>query len=124
MRILEEIGIIIPAYNPDNQLVNLVENLIEKGYRTIIVVNDGSNKISQKYFKKIEGKCYILNNKVNQGKGNALKKGFRYILKNYEEKKGIITVDADGQHSIEDIRKSSRCISKRHKQNDIRKKRF
>ena len=37
---MEKIVIIIPAYNPDRQLVNIIESLM--GKYQIIVINDGS----------------------------------------------------------------------------------
>ncbi|MCP5050428.1 MAG: glycosyltransferase, partial [bacterium] len=36
------IPILIPAYNPDQRLVELVEALIREGVKHIVVVNDGS----------------------------------------------------------------------------------
>lgn len=96
------IWIIIPAYNPNYKMVELVEK-IYKYNKNIIVVNDGSNKESNKYFEKIKEKCIILKNSENKGKGNALKKGFQYILKKEKNFIGVVTVDADGQHQIEDV---------------------
>ena len=69
---------IIPALNPDNKLIKLVDELKEK-YHDIIIVNDGSE--SDEIFNKITG-CTILTHDVNKGKGVALKIAFNYI-KNY-----------------------------------------
>ena len=96
------IWIIIPAYNPNYKLVELIENLY-KYNKNILVINDGSSKESNKYFEKIKEKCIILNSSENKGKGNALKKGFKYIVENEKSFIGVVTVDADGQHQIEDI---------------------
>ena len=37
------------------------------------------------------------------GKGYSLKKGFSYCVNTFNDIKGIITVDADGQHLVEDV---------------------
>lgn len=100
---MEEVGIIIPVYNPDQELVKLVRQLVEKGFKTIFVIDDGSDQEHQQPFLEIQKDCCILKNKVNQGKGVALKKGFNYVRQNKIEVKAIVTVDADGQHKIEDI---------------------
>lgn len=102
---MKEIVIIIPVYHPDEQLVKLVKNLKQKENRTIIVINDGSESIYDSYFEAIQEDCHLLKNSQNKGKGNALKKGFRYILENNTKGKGVITVDGDGQHQVEDIEK-------------------
>jgi len=103
------IPIIIPAYEPDEKLVKLVEELNRAELKPIVVVNDGSDK--DKFggiFSKVrENGAVVLEHAVNMGKGRALKTAFNYCLNRYEDLKGVITADSDGQHTLEDIRK---CI--------------
>ena len=40
---------------------------------------------------------------MNKGKGRALKTGFEYIKDAYPKIKGVVTVDADGQHELPDV---------------------
>lgn len=47
----------------------------------------------------------IIKHDTNKGKGMALKTGFKYCLENEKTIKGMITLDADGQHTIEDVNK-------------------
>lgn len=95
---------IIPALNPDNKMIKSVEELIKNGFKKIIIVNDGSSEL--KIFNELSKKkeCIILTHEINKGKGCALKTAFKYykdnLIKDYE---GVITLDADGQHSIEDV---------------------
>ena len=96
----EDVFIIVPAFNPDEQLEKVIENLMKKGFEKIVVVDDGSK--SKKIFKKIKGKAIILKHNENCGKGRALKTAFKYCI-NQENIKEVITVDADGQHDIEDV---------------------
>ncbi|MBU2895555.1 bifunctional glycosyltransferase family 2/GtrA family protein [Vibrio hepatarius] len=45
----------------------------------------------------------VIAHKSNSGKGQALKTGFSYIIEHLPQVNGIITADADGQHSPRDI---------------------
>ena len=95
---------IIPALNPDDKLINLVDEL-KKYFVKIIVVNDGSN--SHDIFDKLTG-CIILDHNENKGKGEALKTAFRFYQNNLcGEYFGVITLDADGQHLVSDAIKIS-----------------
>ena len=44
--------VVIPAYNPDYHLIDVINNLKDLKYK-IVVVNDGSNKDCNKIFNKI-----------------------------------------------------------------------
>lgn len=111
---MKNICILIPAYNPDNRLEQLVEQLKYNLSDTpIIIVNDGSTcGIS---FNDLLKKCpppdCIISHNKNLGKGEALKNGFKYILDNYPQCNGIVTADCDLQHSVEDIIKLCNALS-------------
>jgi glycosyltransferase involved in cell wall biosynthesis len=100
--------IIIPAFNPDEKLIPIVEKLYDMGLRTVIV-DDGSRKDCTDIFDKLEIRygCDVCHHKRNMGKGAALKTGIRYAALNYPEASGYVTADADGQHSAEDILKTA-----------------
>jgi len=91
--------IIIPALNPTDKLLTLVDELTNKGFNDIIVVNDGSGEEYNNIFEKLPKSVKLLNHKTNLGKGAALKTAIKE-LKNVD---GFITVDSDGQHSVEDV---------------------
>ena len=97
--------ILIPVYEPDNQLLDLIDRLIESGITNIIVVNDGSGPESREIFNQIELNefCHVCTHTVNLGKGRAIKTGLNFALANYPDLAGIVTADADGQHLPEDI---------------------
>ena len=101
----DKIVILIPAYNPTVDLITLVKNLKENLYSHIIIVNDGSSLSCKSLFDAISSNCVVINHEKNLGKGCALKTGFKYIERNYNNISTIITVDADGQHLISDINK-------------------
>jgi len=95
---------IIPSYNPDDKLLNIIDKLTDIGFEDIIVVDDGSRK--KDIFDKIRKnkKCIILTHKENCGKGVALKTAFKYYKDNlFTKYKGIVTLDGDGQHHVSDM---------------------
>lgn len=91
---------LIPAYEPDEKLPKIVNELKENNF-TVIVINDGSDIRYDNFFNMCDAK--IISYPSNRGKGFALKKGIEYVKNNYENYV-IVTVDSDGQHRIEDIK--------------------
>lgn len=98
-------AVIIPALNPVPELAGLVRELLNRGIPKVIVVNDGSGSTYGSIFKEIEKleNCIVLVHKINRGKGRALKTAFSYFLKHFPDLSGVVTADADGQHSADDI---------------------
>lgn len=104
------IPIVIPAYEPDESLLTLCNNLYSNNLRNIIIVDDGSGDKYKGIFEKAEKEyqCTIIRHAVNLGKGRALKNAFNYILNmNDGSILGCVTADSDGQHTPKDIKK---CI--------------
>jgi glycosyltransferase involved in cell wall biosynthesis len=95
-------SVIIPAYHPDYKLPWLIDELYKKNLKNIMVVNDGSGPESEKIFASIEKLTVVLKHEKNQGKGAAIKTALAYIAGQSEATKGIVIIDADGQHSPED----------------------
>lgn len=97
---MDEICILIPAYNPDERLIELYTEL--KNTFNVVIVDDGS--ADKAIFNAINPKNIIVH-PVNMGKGEALKSGMKYIIENFPNIKGIVTADCDLQHSVADITK-------------------
>lgn len=95
---------LIPAYEPDGALLKLLNELSLAGFE-IIVVDDGSGVIYSDLFQEVESKAVLLRHLNNRGKGAALKTGFSYIKKYFDEDIVIVTLDADGQHTVSDTLK-------------------
>lgn len=108
---MEKIAIIIPSYEPDERLVNLLKEMDAKEMGPVILVNDGSAgsnydaifEESKKIIEKRGG--HLLKHNVNRGKGRALKTAFSYILGSCDDITAAVTADSDGQHSCECIQK-------------------
>lgn len=108
--------IIIPSLNPDEKLQQVVECVINKGFKHVILVDDGSSNENKKVFNDIIEKydnCVLLRHSINLGKGRALKNAFNYCLNNFKNScSGVITVDGDNQHHIDDIVKLAKELNK------------
>ena len=103
---MKHVTIIVPSYNPDEKLAEVVNGLAGAGFDDILVVNDGSKPECAARFdevKDIPG-VTVLTHEVNKGKGRAMKTAFSYVLENCPDSVGVITVDGDNQHTVKDIR--------------------
>ena len=103
---INDVCIIIPAYNPDEELFLKFAKEVLENFSKIVVINDGSKDECNETFEKIaklDEKIQILNHSVNMGKGRALKTAFNFVLNTYPECIGAVAADCDGQHGIEDV---------------------
>jgi len=113
----EHYAFVIPAFNPDENLINVVNEILAKSNNKIFIVDDGSRDESENIFQVLcdeekYNNIVLLKHAVNLGKGAALKTVFNYILVNYSDIKGIVTLDSDGQHSIDDCLEILRTLEK------------
>lgn len=92
--------VLIPAFRPDHGLLALAAALAPQ--TRLVVVDDGSGPDFAPLFKQLEElPLVLLRHGENRGKGAAIKTGLAYILS--AGGGGVITADADGQHSAQDI---------------------
>ena len=109
--------ILIPSLEPDDRLPAYVARLREQGFDRIVIVDDGSSEAYQPIFTRLSEMvgCTVLHHEVNRGKGCALKTGYAYIREHLPEADGVITADADGQHTVEDCLKLADALKDRKK---------
>lgn len=101
---MNNITIIIPAYKPEEKLIPFVKSLLDSGFSNIVTVDDGCGKDYSHIFDALKNEGIdILTHEKNMGKGRALKTAFSFVLNNRKSSIGVITVDADGQHNLDDI---------------------
>jgi len=93
--------VIIPAYNEEKAIKVILQELKTKGL-PVLVIDDGSSDNTYAEAKKWAD--VVIRSKKNFGKGMSLRKGISYLLEN-EDFDSIITMDADGQHSLSDLDK-------------------
>jgi len=105
------IWIVIPAYNEEKTIGTVLSNLKKKKF-PVLVVDDGSEDATAKIAKKAG--AIVIRNSKNLGKGISLRKGIEYLLKR-RNVEYIITMDADNQHSPEDLEKFLEEVGKGEK---------
>ena len=91
-------SLIIPIYNEERTLEKLIKQLekLDKNIQ-IILVNDGSNDLTEKILSKHDT-FEVVKNKINRGKGYAIRKGLRY-----SKNENIILFDGDLEIELSSI---------------------
>jgi putative flippase GtrA len=85
-------------------LNTLVAELVASGFDHVVILDDGSSQTSQHVFQSLTDAGHtVLRHAVNLGKGRALKTGFNHLLTDHPHLIGVVTADADGQHTAADI---------------------
>lgn len=95
---------VVPSYEPDEKLLQVVDGLLAEGFDDIVVVNDGSHEGHLQPFEAaalLPG-VTVLRHEVNRGKGRALKTAFGWCIKNRPAIDGVVVVDGDNQHRPKD----------------------
>jgi glycosyltransferase involved in cell wall biosynthesis len=92
--------IVIPTYNEVKAIGPIVSALDKRGFR-IVVIDDGSRDKTIVEANKFGAE--IIAYAKNAGKGRCIREGLEYAMKNGCEV--AITMDGDGQHSLNDIDK-------------------
>lgn len=96
------IFIVIPAFNEDVIIQDVIKEINNEGYKNIIIVDDGSKDNTFRKAKEING-ITALKHKINRGKGAATKTGIEAAKLLGADI--IVTMDGDGQHDPKDIEK-------------------
>ncbi len=92
------IHVVIAAYNEERSIGEVISQL-RRRYPNVIVVDDGSNDDTSK--RALEAGATVLRHVINRGQGAALQTGMTFALR--RGARVLVTFDADGQHSAEDI---------------------
>lgn len=103
LNIMSNLTVIIPAFNEEQSLKVLLPELldfIKQNHLQLIIVNDGSSDGTLEVLKGFETSASFqyFSHKVNRGYGGAIKTGIRQSTTKYS-----ITIDADGQHDLNDV---------------------
>lgn len=89
---------VIPAHNEVRTIRNVAERALAQA-PLVVVVDDGSDDGTGAAVADLPAR--VLRNEANQGKGASLWRGMQYALS--QGARGVVTLDADGQHAPEDI---------------------
>ncbi|CAN5889772.1 glycosyltransferase family 2 protein [soil metagenome] len=91
--------VVIAAFNEGKVVRGVVEGVVAAGYPTV-VVDDGSCDDTAAAAGRVPG-VTVVRHAINRGQGAALQTGIDYAVR--RGARTIVTFDADGQHSVEDI---------------------
>ena len=110
----KRVAIIIPAYNESavirQVLADLLKVFSKSGYDYQIVVVDDGSKDDTAQIAKSNG-AHLINHIINVGTGGATATGLSYAQQGGFEI--AATLDADGQHSADDVLKGIKLIHER-----------
>ncbi len=116
--------ILMPTLNPNEKILQYISELKNKGFKSLIIVNDGSDEYVEDILRKVlelkdeQFDIIILRHAVNLGKGRAIKNGINFYLTHLNDRykgcHGLITVDSDGQHLVKDVLKIDELIEHKH----------
>lgn len=103
---------VIPVFQPDPGLWDLINAIRSIGIRRLVVVDDGSDPGFRRIFDQLEiiDGVTVLRHAVNLGKGQALKTAFNHVLLTWPSAIGVVTLDADGQHRPEDVQRVAESL--------------
>lgn len=104
-----KIFIVIPAYNEEVVIQDVIKEVQGAGYKNIVVIDDGSTDNTQIKARELIGRN-ALRHKINRGKGCAIKTGIEAVKLLGADI--IVTMDGDGQHDPTDIEKLIISIEK------------
>ncbi len=90
--------IVVPAFNEALRLPAVLAQLVHIDAE-IVVVDDGSRDDTSRV--ATVANVWVLRHLINRGQGAALRTGIEFALQHGATE--IVTFDADGQHSAEDI---------------------
>ena len=98
-------ALVIPAYKPGPALLELLQAFEGDADFLPVVVDDGSGDACKAVFAALPPSAVLLRHPENRGKGAALKTALAHVLAHCPECDLVLTADADGQHTPDDIRR-------------------
>ena len=101
----DDIVLVIPVCDPDEARFPPLVRRLRSDFAHVVVVDDGSTK-GRGAFDNVRGDVdAVLVHEVNCGKGAALRTAFAWVRANLPHAVGVVTVDGDGQHDPDDVRR-------------------
>jgi glycosyltransferase involved in cell wall biosynthesis len=92
-----QVSVIIPAYNEQDAIADVVARVVGQGrWREVLVVDDGSTDLTAERAEKAGAR--VLRHPYNKGNGAAVKTGLREAKSDV-----VLLLDADGQHDPQEM---------------------
>ncbi len=87
-------------YNDEKMILKVIKSLQNKGYKNIVVVDDGSKDLGYDVVKK-NTNIIVTKHIINRGQGAAIQTGMEIAIE--KGAKYIVHFDSDGQHDVNDL---------------------
>jgi glycosyltransferase involved in cell wall biosynthesis len=97
-RLPDSVWVVIAAYNERQRIGRVLDGLLPC-VRNVVVVDDGSRDETAE--EAVKRPVWLVRHPVNLGQGASLQTGIAFALE--QGAQYIVTFDADGQHSSDDI---------------------
>lgn len=103
--------VLIPSYEPNAKLIELVASIRANcSDQIIVIVDDGSGPaFADTYAAAQANDCDVIRHSTNRGKGFALKAGFAHITATYPGH-DVVCADSDGQHTAAAIARVAQTL--------------
>ena len=105
---VRKIVVLIPAYNEQSVIGDVLREIRRAGYSDIVVVDDGSSDETYSRAQQVDG-VIALRHFINRGKGAAMKTGIEATKILGADI--VVTMDGDGQHDPQDIEGMVRLVT-------------
>lgn len=105
----DNVFFMIPVYNEEKVIGKVIKD-INKHYKNVVCVDDGSRDNSAAEIKKAG--AYLVQHPINMGQGAALQTGIEFS-RSFEAAEYFVMFDADGQHRLKDAEKMLEILRKR-----------
>ena len=101
---IKKLSIVIPVFNESKTIEKVIKRVegadLGKIKKEIIIVDDGSTDGTREILKKFVNKYMVVYNQKNQGKGTALRSGFKKCTG-----EAVVMQDADLEYDPRDLKK-------------------
>lgn len=100
---MKKLSIVVPVYNEKNTIETILSRLEDADLgveKEIIIVDDGSKDGTRDILKKYESRYKVLYHEQNQGKGAAVRTGFKNMSGDY-----AVIQDADLEYNPKDFKR-------------------
>ena len=105
------IGLVIPAYEEEENISKLIQEIKRHIKAKIIIVDDSENNLTKKIFKKRKKDVFYFKRKNKLGRGSAVLFGLRKLLK-LRKISIFIELDADHSHRPSEINRNLKYFKK------------
>ncbi len=95
-----QVLVVIPAFNEEGSIANVVQQVRKEGLGIVLVVDDGSEDETAR--AAAQAGAHVLRLPYNLGIGGAVQAGFKYAVDMGFEY--VVRLDGDGQHRVEEVR--------------------